>query len=450
MPPVKSRYSLPSESHTRRPSPRTSATGCRLVKVMSRASESSIIRLVSTWRLLLEDDLRPDAFLGQDLEEDGVRDPAVDDMRLLGSARQRPERGLDLGQHASLDDLALHQALGLPLDERRDVLAVIAHDPPHVGQMDELLGQERGGHVPRHEVGVDVVRLAPRADSHGGDDGDEAARLEDADGLRIDALDLSHQPDVREAAVGLTVHALSRADHGAVLAGEPHGAAAVQVDQPDDLLVDLAHQHHLDDLHRLGIRHPHPAHEFRLLAQALHEGPDLRASAVDDHRPHPDQPEEEDVAGELLLEVGLLHGRAAILDDQGLALEGANIGQRLEQHLRPLDGLRVRAHALALSLKDVAREVLVLEDGGQVGVETWKAPAAMKRMWSVRTIPYLVVTVEPSTMGRRSRCTPSRDTSGPCAPSLLAILSSSSRKTMPESSTRRMAWLTASSTSTRE
>src|SRR5713101_8288885 len=277
----------------------------------------------------LENDLRPDPLFGQDLEEDGVRHPAVDDMRLLGAARQRPERGLDLGQHASLDDLALHQALGLPLDQRRDVLAVIAHDPLHVGQVDELLRQERGGHVPRHEVGIDIVRLAPRAYSHGGDDGNEAARLEDANGLGIDALDLSHQPDVGEGAVGLTVHALSRADHGAVLAREPHGAAAVQVDQPDDLLVDLAHEHHLDDLHRLGIRYPHPAHEFRLLAQALHESPDLRASAVDDHRPHPGQPEEEDVAGELLLEVGLLHGRAAILDDQGLALEVADIGQRL-------------------------------------------------------------------------------------------------------------------------
>ena len=63
-------------------------------------------------------------------------------------------------------------------------------------------------------------------------------------------------------------------------------------------------------------------------------------------------------------------------------------------------------------------------------------------------MPYLVVTVEPSTMGRRSRCTPSRDTSGPWAPSRPATLSSSSRKMMPESSTRRMAWLTASSTST--
>ena len=43
-----------------------------------------------------------------------------------------------------------------------------------------------------------------------------------------------------------------------------------------------------------------------------------------------------------------------------------------------------------------------------LGLETWKAPAAMKRMWSVETMPYLVLTVVPSTMGRMSRCTPSR------------------------------------------
>src|SRR6058998_2934061 len=37
----------------------------------------------------------------------------------------------------------------------------------------------------------------------------------------------------------------------------------------------------------------------------------------------------------------------------------------------------------------------------------------MNRTWSVRTIPYLVVTAEPSTIGSRSRWTPSRETSGP-------------------------------------
>ena len=39
----------------------------------------------------------------------------------------------------------------------------------------------------------------------------------------------------------------------------------------------------------------------------------------------------------------------------------------------------------------------------------------MKSTWSVRTGPYLVVTVVPSTMGRMSRWTPSRETSGPVA-----------------------------------
>src|SRR5574337_1036705 len=35
----------------------------------------------------------------------------------------------------------------------------------------------------------------------------------------------------------------------------------------------------------------------------------------------------------------------------------------------------------------------------------------MNRMWSVLTMPYLVLTVVPSTSGSRSRCTPWRDTS---------------------------------------
>jgi hypothetical protein len=79
------------------------------------------------------------------------------------------------------------------------------------------------------------------------------------------------------------------------------------------------------------------------------------------------------------------------------------------------------------------------------GLETWKAPAATKRMWSVRTIPYFVCTVEPSTIGSRSRWTPSRETSGPAPPRSPAILSISSRKTIPLSSARSSASLITSS-----
>ena len=81
-----------------------------------------------------------------------------------------------------------------------------------------------------------------------------------------------------------------------------------------------------------------------------------------------------------------------------------------------------------------------------LGLLTWNAPAAMKSTWSVFTRPYFVCTLDPSTMGRRSRCTPSRDTSGPPI-SLLApaILSISSRKMMPSFSTRSSASATTSS-----
>ena len=73
------------------------------------------------------------------------------------------------------------------------------------------------------------------------------------------------------------------------------------------------------------------------------------------------------------------------------------------------------------------------------GFATWNAPAAMNRTWSVRTGPYFVVTEQPSTMGRMSRCTPSRDTSGPWLASRPAILSISSRNTTPACSARSTA-----------
>uniref|UniRef100_A0A7C4CDN2 Alanine racemase C-terminal domain-containing protein n=1 Tax=candidate division WOR-3 bacterium TaxID=2052148 RepID=A0A7C4CDN2_UNCW3 len=41
------------------------------------------------------------------------------------------------------------------------------------------------------------------------------------------------------------------------------------VDQGDDLLVDRPAEHHLHDVHRLGVGHPHPLHELALLAGTI-------------------------------------------------------------------------------------------------------------------------------------------------------------------------------------
>ncbi len=68
-------------------------------------------------------------------------------------------------------------------------------------------------------------------------------------------------------------------------------------------------------------------------------------------------------------------------------------------------------------------------------------------MWSVLTGPCLVPTVVPSMRGKRSRCTPSRDTSAPTRSERAQILSISSRNTMPLFSTLRMASCTIMSSS---
>ena len=75
------------------------------------------------------------------------------------------------------------------------------------------------------------------------------------------------------------------------------------VDQQHDVLVDLADQHHLRDLHGLLVRHPQAVDELDREAQPLHVAGDLGAAAVDDHGVHADVLEQGDVARELLLEL---------------------------------------------------------------------------------------------------------------------------------------------------
>ena len=96
------------------------------------------------------------------------------------------------------------------------------------------------------------------------------------------------------------------------------------------------------------------------------------------------------------------------------------------------DAQRSRPADSALEL-DADREA-ALELRDQVGrLDTWNAPGR-RTGWSVRHQAVLGVDGRPSTIGGRSRCTPSRETSGPpVRASVPAILSISSRKTMPDS-----------------
>ena len=83
-------------------------------------------------------------------------------------------------------------------------------------------------------------------------------------------------------------------------------------------------------------------------------------AAVHDDRVDADQVQEHHVQRERLLEVGVLHGGAAVLDDERLAAELPDVRQRLQQDLRPVNhrtGLS-GVPCLPASLQDVPGEIL--------------------------------------------------------------------------------------------
>ncbi len=105
------------------------------------------------------------------------------------------------------------------------------------------------------------------------------------------------------------------------------------VDQHDDVLLHLAAEHPLDDFHRLFVGDTHTLHETALLADLFERVVNLRPTAVNDHRVHADQFQQDHVAREAMLEALLGHRVAAVFDDDGLAVKLADVGQGLSENL---------------------------------------------------------------------------------------------------------------------
>ena len=144
----------------------------------------------------------------------------------------------------------------------------------------------------------------------------------------------------------------ARLHHGAVVARQPHGAPAVaadDVDEADELLVDAAGEHHLHDAHGRLVGDAHAVDEARLHAEPVEHLGDLRPAAVHDDRVQADELEQHHVAAEALAQPRVVHGVAAVLDDDRLAAELLDVGQRLDENRRFLDGGEpLVAHGAAL------------------------------------------------------------------------------------------------------
>ena len=122
---------------------------------------------------------------------------------------------------------------------------------------------------------------------------------------------------------------------------------AVFVQGPDQLLVDVAHQHLLNGLHGLVVGDAQTVLELHGHVQALEHGIDGLAAAVHEHDAHAHELEHLDVGHHLAAELRVLHGRAAVLDDEGLAAHLVDPGQGLAEQLG-LTGRAVALHAVTL------------------------------------------------------------------------------------------------------
>ena len=130
----------------------------------------------------------------------------------------------------------------------------------------------------------------------------------------------------------------ARPDQPAILAADADRQCARLVDQSGNILIDRAGQHHLDDLdHRL-VGHPQPVHEARLYRQPLQHRVDLRPAAMHDDRVHADLFEQRDVPPELLGQMLVTHGMAAVFDHDGHPRIAAEKRQRLYEDTSLLGG----------------------------------------------------------------------------------------------------------------
>ena len=266
-------------------------------------------------------------------------DAPVHDDGLFYPLGDGADAALHLGDHAA-GDYALGEQLGGLAhrdlgDQRRWVLGVAQH-AGDVGHQDQALRPQRPGDAGRGGVAVDVVDLPVLPAAHGGDYGDVAPVQQVRDRRGVHPCDLADKAQARILALGL--------DHAPVDAAQADGLSALGAQKPHQRLVDLARQHHLDDIDRLRVRHPQAVNELRLFAQAVHQLADLRPAAVYQHHPDPHQAQQHDILHDLHLQRFVYHGVAAVFHHDGLAAVLLDVGQGLDQHLRPLLVCKLFSH----------------------------------------------------------------------------------------------------------
>jgi len=251
-------------------------------------------------------------------------DPPVDDVYRVHSAVRRIQRRGDLRQHArrrmvpSANNSSMREAVRpvISRPSRSSTPGVLVNSTSFSRPQDLR-------HLAGHQVGIDVVRQAVGAESDRRDDRNERAVLQRPHQRWIDRIDLADLSQivgpVRIVAIG-KVHPRARI--------RPPSLPVSPTACPPTRLINItsscctwpASTHSTISIVSASVtRMPwmncdfFPTRSKRVV--------DLRAAAVHDDRPHPDQLQKHDVVREAFLQRLLRHRIAAVLDDDGAAVE---------------------------------------------------------------------------------------------------------------------------------
>src|SRR5471030_1350697 len=241
--------------------------------------------------------------IGEDLQQNRIRHPAVNDQRAAHAALYCFQRATNLRQHAAVDRAVGDQVIDLLGGQAGQDCALLVHQAGDVGQQHQLFSFQCFGHFTGHQISVDVVRLAVGADADWRDHRDEIAFDQQVQQVGVDPDHFAHLADIDDFRLGhlrrLTGHGeLFRTNQLGVFAGQADGAAAMTVDRVEDVLVQLAAVDHFHHVHGLRVSHAHAIDEVALDRQTLEQIADLRDAAVNHYRVDAHGFHQHDVAGE--------------------------------------------------------------------------------------------------------------------------------------------------------
>ena len=132
--------------------------------------------------------------------------------------------------------------------------------------------------------------------------------------------DFADKTEINGGGVALGLRRQLAADEH-VFAMQSHPASAERVELGDDAGIDDGIEHLLDDADGLLVGDAQPVDELRLLPRVTHALGDRLAAAVDEHGVDAHGFEKDDIAQKALDDLLILHGTAAVFDDEKFAAE---------------------------------------------------------------------------------------------------------------------------------